>query len=136
MEISPIFEERRHGVRALVDEIPSPSHGDLLDAIDRLDGKNRSSAVFVVDDQTTFTVGGGSGIYVVFVSLGEDAEIYTLNDPRKEGCGEVEIVCGGQLGIYPASQGVNRETTVRALIYFAEHGAVDPELKWQSEWQE
>ncbi|MCP1107746.1 Imm1 family immunity protein [Serratia nevei] len=133
MMIRQILEEYRQGTSAMLDEIPNPSRDDLLKSIERLDGKNRSSTFYVLDDERTLTVGGGGDVYIVFFSLGGDAEIYTLMDPENHGQDELGVVCGGQLGLYPPPLCVNKELTVRALLYFSKYGEIDPELKWQAE---
>lgn len=110
-----------------------PSTSDLLAALDRLDGAVFSSTAFVIDDDTVMSIGGGDGAYVVFISLGGDAQIHTLIDPARSEDHDQDLVAGGQSGSYPQYQCVDRALAAAALLYFHEHGAPSPDLAWASE---
>lgn len=133
MKIIRIVEDVRQGDRVQTRTHDVPTTGDLLAALDRLDGAVFSSTAFVIDDDTVLSVGGGNGGYIVFMSLGGDVEIHTLIDPAKSEDLDQDLVAGGQMGSYPQFQCVDRTLAASALLYFHEHGAPSPQLRWASE---
>ncbi|MFJ3459831.1 Imm1 family immunity protein [Achromobacter spanius] len=133
MKIVRIIEEMRQGDQEQTRAHESPTEGDLLAALDRLDGAVFSSTAFVIDDDTVMSIGGGDGAYVVFISSGGDTRIHTLIDPAKSEDHDQDLVTGGQSGSYPQFQCVDRSKAASALLYFHAHGAESPDLNWASE---
>ncbi|WP_343737135.1 Imm1 family immunity protein [Achromobacter sp.] len=133
MKIVRIIEEMRQGDQEQTRGHESPTEGDLLAALDRLDGAVFSSTAFVIDDDTVMSIGGGDGAYVVFISSGGDTRIHTLIDPAKSEDHDQDLVAGGQSGSYPQYQCVDRSKAASALLYFHAHGTASPDLNWASE---
>ncbi|MBV7501704.1 Imm1 family immunity protein [Achromobacter sp. ACM05] len=133
MKIVRIIEEMRQDDQEQTRAHESPTEGDLLAALDRLDGAVFSSTAFVIDDDTVMSIGGGDGAYVVFISSGGDTRIHTLIDPAKSEDHDQDLVAGGQSGSYPQYQCVDRSKAASALLYFHAHGAASPDLNWASE---
>jgi len=133
VRIVKIIEDMRHGEEVLTRAHETPTDGDLLAALDRLDGAVFSSTAFVIDDDTVLSIGGGDGAYVVFISSGGDTRIHTLIDPAKSEDHDQDLVAGGQSGSYPQFQCVDRSKAASALLYFHAHGEASPDLNWASE---
>ncbi|CAB3817711.1 hypothetical protein LMG26689_00293 [Achromobacter animicus] len=134
VKIVRIIEEMRQGDQEQTLAHESPTEGDLLAALDRLDGAVFSSTAFVIDDDTVMSIGGGGdGAYIVFISSGGDTRIHTLIDPAKSEDHDQDLVAGGQSGSYPQYQCVDRSKAASALLYFHAHGAASPDLNWASE---
>ena len=122
VKIVRIIENMRQGDQEQTRAHESPTEGDLLAALDRLDGAVFSSTAFVIDDDTVMSIGGGG-----------DTRIHTLIDPAKSEDHDQDLVAGGQSGSYPQYQCVDRSKAASALLYFHAHGAASPDLNWASE---
>ncbi|MDF2861156.1 MAG: hypothetical protein K0S02_1428 [Achromobacter mucicolens] len=133
MQIVGILEDMRQGDQVQTRAHHTPTEGDLLAALDRLDGEVFSSTAFVIDDDTVMSIGGGDGAYVVFISSDGDARIHTLIDPTRSEDHDQDLVAGGQSGSYPQFQCVDRSLAASALLHFHAHGTASPDLNWASE---
>jgi hypothetical protein len=99
-------------------------------AVKRLDANHTSEAIIEAKDGNCLILGGGSGRYVGFVSLGEEA-IHNLVNPKGSPDHTVELCAGGQLGIYAESQLVDLHTALLAARAFAEWGVLEESLTWE-----
>jgi len=133
VKIIRIVEDVREDERVQARAHEAPTESDLLAALHRLDGVVYSSTAFVIDDDAVLSIGGGDGAYIVFISLGGDAQIHTLIDPAKSEDHDQDLVAGGQSGSYPQFQCVDRNMAASALLYFHQHGVPSPDLSWASE---
>jgi hypothetical protein len=132
MKATKIIEEQYVGNRSETDEQPCADIRQIVAAIERLNGKDRSSVMFWIDDETILSVGGGEqGGYVAFAALGGDDKLVTLIDPDKPLAAFVDLVVGGQRSTYPARQCVDKPMVVRAASYFCQFGTSDPALCWE-----
>ncbi|AXF19442.1 histidine kinase [Burkholderia pyrrocinia] len=101
-------------------------------AVDRLNGRDRSTVAFEASDGTVMTIGGGNrGWYVVFIASHIDAALLSLTTPEAPADETIELVAGGQRGSYPARDCVDRATVAQAAAYFISCGGADPGLCWQ-----
>jgi hypothetical protein len=133
MKVRKIFEEDWNGAQLETIQHDYPDLNQAYIALDRLDGKKRTSIQFWVSDDAILTVGGGGEKFVVCAAYEIDVELYTLIDPKKTAYNDEEIVAGGQLGSYPSNQVVDRKIAKEAVSYFYEHGKISPNLHWQRE---
>lgn len=104
-----------------------------LEALDRLDGRTRTSLVFMAGEDSLLSIGGGDGRFVVFHAWKVDQALRTLIDPMKPSDCCERVVAGGQAGSYPAHQCVGKRLVARALDHFFLHADVAPDLVWLHE---
>lgn len=118
-----------HGV--MCDEIcvESPTAAAVTQAIEALDAVTRT-ALTLHRGSASISVGGGRGLYVIFVALGDEEQFWNLLSESAE-TGVIMINIGGQEGDHPARQVVDREKAVRAALCFLESGRRDPALTWE-----
>ena len=104
-------------------------------AIRNLNGRNKTEVYFHGDGKGSFSVGGGKdGRYMAFVTIGVDDEFHNLVDPTKSrDQAEVEIVTGGQAGLFPPKQCVTLEMALEAARQFALDGTMSPLLAWEKQ---
>lgn len=133
MKTIKLYEENWAGARLNSVEYVAPDLKMALLALDRMDGKNRTTVQYQLVDDDTLTVGGDGNLFVVSLALGIDAEIFTLIDPNKSAESFEHVVTGGQMGEFPSNQCVGRDLAARAIAYFIEHGTADKNLRWQPE---
>ena len=134
MKISTIFQDDWVGVRSNDREFECVDVSQVVDAIDRLNGKNHTLVILTLDDGTMMNIGGGNdGLYVVHVAIDIDRELFNLVDPTKSPEAVVDVVAGGQAGEYPARQAVDKDTVIRAAREFAVNGTMSSELTWESQ---
>lgn len=131
MKVVTIVEEEWQGPKLRSVERSCASQKDALAALDRLDGKKRTSVAYLKRDGTLMNVGGCGDAFVVFITLNQDDDTLTLVDPSKSAKGYIDIVAGGQAGSYPPRQCIGKEMVVTALLHFCLHGTASPELKWE-----
>ncbi|WP_174939763.1 Imm1 family immunity protein [Burkholderia lata] len=132
MRTTKVIEETYIGNRSHVTEAQCDSVAQAISAVDRLNGRDRSTVSFETSDGVVMTIGGGNdGRYVVFIASSFDAELLSLTTPEAPMEEAIELVAGGQRGSYPAQECVDRMTTAKAVAYFVSSGLADPQLCWQ-----
>lgn len=129
--INRICADNRHGVRNQEEEYACTDIDAALEAVRRLNGSSRTQVLFQGMDRDLIVGGGNEGRYSVFLTVGEDREFYTLIDPEKAAGDEVEIVTGGQAGLFPGNQCVSLPSVLMAVRDFFELGQPSPALKWE-----
>jgi Immunity protein Imm1 len=104
-------------------------------ALDRLDGKSRSELVLEGQDDTVMIIGGGKDkMFVATIAVRGDEALFDLLRPESKtppGDESIELVTGGQLGVFDAVQVVDRTTIAQAARAFAQSGQPDPGLRWR-----
>jgi len=76
-------------------------------------------------------IGGGEGQYVVCLVIGTDEDFYTLvNYEKKEIENEIEVVTGGQAGLFSEKTVVDYPSVIEASRYYFEHLDRNPNLLW------
>ncbi|MCA3781342.1 MAG: histidine kinase [Burkholderia sp.] len=133
MRTTKVIEETTVGNRSHVTEVPCDDTAQVIAAVERLNGMDRSTIVFDASDATVMTIGGGNdGRYVVFIASEIDVALLNLATPDAPADETIELVAGGQRGSYPARQCVDRATATQAAVYFVSTGGADPRLCWQT----
>ncbi|RQR28033.1 hypothetical protein DIE23_24980 [Burkholderia sp. Bp9143] len=132
MQVVKIIEERYIGSRSEVTEQVYGDAAQVISAVEKLNGKDRTSIAFLMSDEATFSVGGGDGNqYVAFLAIDTDDTFFTLTDPDKSEHECVDLVVGGQRGSYPLRQCVDKAAVIQAALYFCQFAKPDPSLNWQ-----
>lgn len=132
MQAVKIIKERYIGNRAEVTELECGEATQVISAVEEMNGKNCTSVVFSMNDETVFSAGGGDGNrYVAFLAIATDDAFFTLIDPDKPEGECVDLVVGGQRGSYPLRQCVDKATVIQAALHFCQFGKPDPSLNWQ-----
>ncbi|VWB80681.1 hypothetical protein BLA13014_03709 [Burkholderia aenigmatica] len=132
MRTTKVIEETYTGNRSHVTEAQCDSVAQAIAAVERLNGRDRSTVAFETSDGMLMTIGGGSDDrYVVFIASHVDAALLNLTAPIAPAGETIELVAGGQRGSYRARDCVDRATAVQAAIYFVSRGGADPALCWQ-----
>jgi hypothetical protein len=103
-----------------------------LSAVRQLDGQARTEVVLEGPGKKLFISGGNDGRYIAFASVDNDRTLFNLlngrDSPLEE---ELEVVTGGQAGLFPPRQCVDLPTALKAAAYFFESGESSPELIWE-----
>jgi hypothetical protein len=134
MFVNRIVEDDWSGVRSGETECECNSIEQVIAAIKRLNGRNKTSVYLHGDGQRSLTVSGGNdGRYVAFVTIGVDDEFYNLIDPTRPDSEMLDVVTGGERGKYPASQCVALDAAVNAVRQFALDGSMSRSLTWQKQ---
>ncbi len=110
--------------------VESPSVEDVVAAVKQLDGKERTLITLEVNDNHHMGVGGGAGIYVVYMTT-DNLRFKNLVIPGRKGP-KVMVTCGGQEGDFAPKQCVDLWTARKAAETFALTGQPDPELNWEN----
>ena len=118
-----------HGIACDEVCVGSPTQADVIQSIEALDAETKT-ALTLDREETSISVGGGRGRYVVFMTVGDDEQFWNLLSESAE-TGVIMINIGGQEGDYPVRQVVDKEQATRAAICFLESGRRDPALTWE-----
>ena len=109
------------------------SENEIEKNLRMLDGRiSTQLLVLPANKKSSLLIGGGNnGLYVVTYTIGNDEEFFNLTNPKMEGSGEVELVTGGQAGIFSAKHCVVFDDVLKALAYYAKTGERNPSLTWE-----
>lgn len=103
----------------------------ISDAINELNGRNKTLIGILISEDTYLSVGGGNeGRYVVTGNSGET--IFNLIEKQPDTSSEeIEIVAGGQAGLYEKKYCVDRKTAIEvAIAFFASH-SFESRFDWE-----
>ncbi|WP_423378185.1 Imm1 family immunity protein [Burkholderia sp. LMG 32019] len=132
MQVVKIIEEKYVGNRSEVVEQDYVEAAQVISAIERMNDRDPSSVMFLMNDETAFSVGGGEGDrYVAFLAIGTDEALFALVASDKPEDEYADLVVGGQRGSYSLRQCVDKATVIQAALYFCQFGQSDPRLVWQ-----
>jgi hypothetical protein len=100
-----------------------------------LDGKKHTQILIIPRDKSnSFLIGGGNNnTYVVTYTIGNDEEFYNLVNPGKTGKNEIELVTGGQAGLFSDRYVLDFNSVLKAANYYLEHCERDPHLHWEKQ---
>jgi hypothetical protein len=134
MYVKRIFEDNWSGVRTENIEYECSDIEQVITAIKKLNGRNKTEVHLEADGEKSFSVGGGNdGRYIAFVTIGVDDEFYNLVDLRQPEGQELDVKTGGQWGTYPPKQVVDFEAVLEAARQFALDGSMSPALVWEKQ---
>lgn len=98
-----------------------------------LDGKRHTQLLIISSSKnSSLLIGGGNrNLYVVTYTVGQDEDFYNLINPQRKGDEEIEIVTGGQAGMFPERYGVDFNAAADAAMFYIETGKRNPALIWE-----
>jgi Immunity protein Imm1 len=128
-----LVTELWRGSRVERSEREGPTWTEVEDAVAALDGERRTMAVLAGDDQSHVSVGGGPERYSVALTTADDRYLTLLDPGVDPHAPSVELVTGGQLGVFPGNTVVGRDQALRAVRAFFAAGEPAPDLPWREE---
>ncbi|GAA0957670.1 hypothetical protein GCM10009554_68730 [Kribbella koreensis] len=115
-----------------MEDVETPAWEDVAEAMKALDGYDRT-ILTLVRGLAHMAVGGDAGRgLVLYADLG-DEDFYNLIVPDA-GAGSVEVVAGGQPGVFEARQVVSEGQALAALKAFWENGRLDQGQVWERQY--
>jgi hypothetical protein len=96
-------------------------------AVRALDGDERNDLSLESAGEATMVVAGGPELCFIYATF--DSTTFLIPETGREG-GPVELMAGGQLGIFPADTLVDKETAAAVAATWARSGALDTRLGW------
>lgn len=134
MHVNRIVEDDWIGVRSNHLEYECTSVEQVVAAIRKLNGQNKTTVVLQSSKNTSLTVSGGTeGRYCAFVTVGVDDAFYILVDPQQPEGVEYELVTGGQHVLLAARNCIDLETVLTAASQFALDGSLSPLSTWEKD---
>lgn len=103
---------------------------ELFHLIKKLNGKNHTQ--LILESSNGFLIiGGGNDLFVISNVIGDNEKSFTLVNGDNEN--EVEVVTGGQSGLFPKKMVVNFEIAIKiAKTYFAT-SKMDSQFIWEED---
>ncbi|HEV7493391.1 hypothetical protein [Baekduia sp.] len=96
-------------------------------AVRALDGDERNDLSLESAGEATMVVAGGPELCFIYATF--DSRTFLIPETGREG-DPVELMAGGQLGIFPAGNLVDKETAAAVATIWARTGALDTRLGW------
>ncbi len=129
--VKKIIEENRLGVEESEDVI---SDCDTLptvkDAIERLNGDNKTAVVLEKDEKNYMIVGGGNnGKYVVYAEL--RGKMYLMANKFPIPRGPTELNVGGKTTPYESKYCMGIEMVLEAAKHYADRGTLAQTFNWE-----
>ena len=119
--------------RSVTDRVISdPTWAEVEAAIRALDNERRNDIYLTPDpgdDETYLCIGGGNGRYVLTGAVANEV-FPTFVDPSSAAEPDVELVAGGQSGLFPANWVHDLETTIQAARTFFDAGRFPGTAGW------
>lgn len=115
------------------DETLVKSDEDVFNNLKLLNGKTITQLV-ANGKNNALMIGGGNDKFVVTYIEGDNEDFYNLINkdfPNSEE--EIEVVTGGQAGLFPKSIVVDFNTTYFSLLYFFNHQKRNPNMEWKND---
>jgi hypothetical protein len=97
-------------------------------AVRALDGDEHNDLSLESAGEPTMVVAGGPKLCFIYATV--DSTTFLIPETGGEG-DPVELMAGGQLGIFPASNLVDKETAAAVATTWARTGALDTRLDWR-----
>lgn len=115
-------------------EKKDPTLGELLGAIEALDGKGHTGLLLRPTEPTQpylAIAGGHEGMYVVFIAIDGEFAKHVVNPSVPKGTDDVRIRCGGQMSDMDLHFLVSKEEAIKAAEYYFAHSGACPGLAWE-----
>ena len=115
------------------DEILVKSEQDVEKQLSLLNGRDITQLVANGKDEALL-VGGGDKNFVVTFIVGDNEDFFNLvNEDSANDSDEIEVVTGGQAGLFPKSIVVDFQTALSSLLYFYKFQRRSPDLIWEND---
>ncbi len=105
--------------------------GEIEKAISQLDGHRKTLVTLEADGETHMAIGGGKDKYVVYLTFDNEQFYYIVELSKSEA--EENLTVGGQKGFYPTKLCIDINTALKAAKTFAEIGAMEKSVIWESD---
>jgi hypothetical protein len=125
------YDEREPGPTQSV-VVVSPTTDDVAAALRSLDQSRRTEVTLEDATGAYITVGGGLGVYHVYIGAVDHEDRVILQRPGPPGDGPTALVMDGQRQHYAAQDVVDQDTALAALAEFMESGRPHPDLSWRA----
>ncbi|MGL5032946.1 MAG: Imm1 family immunity protein [Microcystaceae cyanobacterium] len=103
----------------------------IENAIMALNGNQRTLVTLETEDETHLAIGGGPTRFVVYVTFDNETFSYLVN-PTYSNL-EIQLVVGGQVGLYPIHQCVTIQAVLEVAKTFAELGKMNLAFIWEKQ---
>jgi Immunity protein Imm1 len=97
-------------------------------AVTALDGEDRNDVYLESAGDATLVVAGGPRLCFIYATF--DNMVFLVPESGREG-DPVELMAGGQVGIFPADNLVDRETAAAVATTWARTGELDTRVSWR-----
>ena len=128
MKIQMMVTDCWSGVSNAETETPEPSLTDIIGAVTRLDGKERTLVTLHSEGDAHMSIGGDGGRFVVYIT--SDNEVFHTLTGDGDPSAVVTLVAGGQEGEYPGNTVVGKDEMLSAVEHYFSDGEPHPALKW------
>jgi Immunity protein Imm1 len=115
-----VHEERVEGDGLTVEAVVA--------AVTALDGRARNDVYLESAGEATLAAAGGPELCFIYATF--DNMVFLVPETGREG-DPVELMAGGQVGIFPADSLVDRETAAAVAATWARTGELDPQIGWR-----
>ena len=114
-------------------EVLAKSEQDVEKILSLLNGKSITQLVANGKDGALLIGGGGENFVVTYI-VGDNEDFYNLiNSDFADNSDEIEVVTGGQAGLFPRSIVTDFQTALSSLLYFYKFQQRDPNLSWEND---
>lgn len=111
--------------------VENPTENDVINAVNSLNGNDVTIIeLFSYGEDHMTLAGGNHGRYLCYLTKGEDEEFLSLLNPDTDWNEKVEIVAGGNIGVFGNKHCQPLETIMKAAQHFAKYGTPHPDLLW------
>lgn len=110
-----------------------PSEADVINAIHSLNGKDITMIDLFTRGEDYMTVAGGNDRrYICYITKGTGDEFLSLLNVDTNWNEKIEIIAGGNVGVYGGKHCLSLEMILKAVKYFAKYGTSHPDLLWET----
>lgn len=115
------------------DEVLVKSEQDVEKNLSLLNGKDVTQLV-ANGKEGALLIGGGDKKFVVTYIVGDNEDFYNLiNTDFADDSDEIEVITGGQAGLFSKSIVTDFQTALSSLLYFYRFQGRDPNLSWEND---
>ena len=133
MKIKKIYEENWIGVTNGGKEYDCENINQVKTAIKNLNGNNKTMIELIVNEKLFLTIAGGNqGRYICYLT--NENHIYNLVNLTKADGKQIEIVTGGQLGLYESKICLNINNIIKAADFFCDNADMNPNQHWEKDF--
>lgn len=112
--------------------LDSNNYAKVIESLEKLNGKEFSELLIKGDKNTLIIGGGNNKLYICTYVVGQHEDFYNLiNEKNINGDKEIELVTGGQAGIFQSKMCCEFTNIVEAAIYFIKNENMNPSLIWE-----
>ncbi|RLJ79471.1 hypothetical protein [Pedobacter alluvionis] len=113
-------------------EINSSNVNDISSYLTRLDQKEFTQ-ISLNGKTNSLMIGGGKNAYVCTFMIGDNEQYFNLINVKDNSNDDVEVVTGGQGGIFEQKIVVDLPLALEAMQYFIINEEMSPQLTWEED---